>query len=36
MTKLEYIWDVYIAPLFINSRKQEAYWESIKKKYNKF
>ena len=35
MTKLEYIWDLYIAPLFINGRKQEAYWECMRKKYNK-
>ena len=36
MTKLIYIWDVYIAPMFINSRKQETYLESMRKKYNRF
>ena len=33
--KLIYVWDIYIAPFFINSNKVEAYWESMRNKYNK-
>ena len=35
LKKLEYIWDVYLAPMLINSKKQDAYWDSMRKKYNK-
>lgn len=33
--KLTYIFDIYIGWLFVNGRKQDAYWESMKQKYSK-
>lgn len=35
MDKITYIWDIYIAPFFINGNKIDAYWESMRRKYNK-
>lgn len=36
MTKLSYIWDIYIAPLFVSDRRQRAYWKAMREKYNRF
>lgn len=33
--KLNYIFDIYIGWLFVNGRKQNAYWESMRQKYSK-
>jgi len=35
INKLIRIWDLYFAPMLINARKQDAYWESMRKKYGK-
>jgi hypothetical protein len=32
--KIEYIFDVYIWPFFVNGQKQEEYFEKLREKYN--
>lgn len=33
LKKIEKIWDLYIAPFFVNGMKQEHYFSQMRKKY---